>query len=535
MAQTADKAPELAGHSPDDSVARTAPAHAPAYAWYVLAILFSIYVLNFIDRQVISILAEDIKRDLHLRDEDLGFLYGTAFGVFYALFGIPLGRLADNWHRVRLMTAGLTLWSAMTVLSGFARSGTMLAGARIGVGVGEATASPSAYSLISDLFPRRLRATALAIYSAGLYVGGGISLGIGGLIVKSWNDAYPDGGPLGLAGWQAAFMIVGIPGLALAFLVASLREPVRGQSEGLPPPAPHPAPFHAFFADLVTILPPFTLIGAAQGGLRAFVYNIAGAGLVIAIVAALVHSGEPWPQWVAVGIGVYAVFSWASALKRRDPPTFALIVANPAFLAVVIAYGLNAFLAYTVSFWAAPYAIRVLGASPASAGFIIGGMGAAAGFLGVTLGGVVADRLRRNNPAGRVLVIIFGAAVPPLAIATAFTTTNLWLFYAMLFPASVCASSALGAAAATTQDLVLPRMRGTATGTFLIGTTLLGLALGPYLAGRISSLSGSLSVGVVSLLATVSVTLAAALLAYRLVPKAEASRQARARAAGENI
>ncbi len=119
-----------------------ASARTPAYAWYVLGILFLVYILNFVDRQIISILAEDIKRDLGLKDEDLGFLYGTAFGVFYSLFGIPLGRLADNWNRVRLMTIGLALWSAMTAFSGFARNGAMLTAARIGVGVGEATASP---------------------------------------------------------------------------------------------------------------------------------------------------------------------------------------------------------------------------------------------------------------------------------------------------------------------------------------------------------------------------------------------------------
>ena len=154
-------------------------AKTPAYAWYVLSILILVYILNFVDRQVLSILAEDVKRDLNLTDDDIGFLYGTAFGVFYALFGIPLGRLADSWHRVRLMTIGLSLWSVMTAMSGLARNGLMLTGARIGVGIGEATASPSAYSLISDWFPKKRRGLALSLYSSGLYIGGGLSLGLG--------------------------------------------------------------------------------------------------------------------------------------------------------------------------------------------------------------------------------------------------------------------------------------------------------------------------------------------------------------------
>ena len=217
---------------------------ASSYSWYVLLVLVIVYILNFIDRQILSILAVDIKADLGLTDADMGFLGGAAFAVFYALFGIPLGRLADNWSRVKLLSIGLALWSIMTALSGFARNQVELTMARMGVGVGEATASPTAYSLISDYFPKRQRATALAIYSSGLYIGGGVSLFLGALIVQSWDAAYPQGGPLGLAGWHAAFVAVGIPGILVGLWVATLREPVRGAMDGLVTPA-HPAPFRA--------------------------------------------------------------------------------------------------------------------------------------------------------------------------------------------------------------------------------------------------------------------------------------------------
>ena len=251
-------------------------AKVPSYSWYALGVLVLVYVLNFIDRQILSILANDIKADLGVADDYLGFLYGTAFAVFYALFGIPLGKLADSWKRVRLMAVGLTLWSAMTALSGFAKNAGTLTAARIGVGVGEATASPSAYSLISDWFPARLRATALAIYSSGLYIGGGISIWIGALVVENWNAAYPDGGPLGLAGWQAAFLSVGIPGLLLALWVMTLREPVRGAIDGMPTPE-NPHPFKGFVEELLQVIPPFTLLGAARRGMGALAINVVAA------------------------------------------------------------------------------------------------------------------------------------------------------------------------------------------------------------------------------------------------------------------
>ncbi len=521
-----------ANRDTDTSAVVDDDAPVAPYSWYALGVLVLVYLLNFIDRNILSILANDIKADLGLTDADLGFLYGTAFGVFYALFGIPLGRLADSWHRIRLMTMGLALWSAMTALSGFATNRLALSAARIGVGVGEASASPAAYSLISDWFPKKMRATALAIYSAGLYLGGGISLLIGGLIVENWNATYPQGGPFGLVGWQAAFLAVGIPGLLLAVWVFTLREPVRGAIEGrVQPPAPNP--FRGFATELFAVIPPLTFLSAAQRGTRALLVNIAGAVVIGAIAIAMGEATDNYQQWIAVGIGYYAVFSWAHSLRHRDAPTFKLIWGSPAFLYTILGYGMVAFASYSVSFWAAPYAERVLGASKSVAGFWIGGGGALGGFLGVILGGRVSDWLRQRNPAGRILVILFGVLAPVIPLIIAFTTDNIPLYYFLNFILSLLGSSALGAAAATTQDLVLPRMRGTATATFFLSTTLVGLALGPYMAGQVSTLSGSLSTGILSMLIAAPIGSALLYMAYRTVPEAEATVVERARAAGE--
>jgi len=534
MAMSEDASEGLAEGAPLAGVHIPAEHKATGYSWYVLSVLVVIYVLNFVDRNILSILAEDIKADLGLTDDQLGFLYGTAFGVFYALFGIPLGKLADSWHRVRLMTVGLAIWSAMTAFSGFAKNFTMLSFARIGVGVGEATASPSAYSLISDFFPKKMRATALAIYSSGLYLGGGVSLLIGGKIVEWWNEAYPVDAPFGLAGWQAAFIIVGLPGLLLAILVFTLREPLRGEAEGLPTPPPKD-PFRGFLRELVAVIPPFTLIGAIREGSQSLMLNLAGAAVIAALAYAMTQLTGNAQQWIAVGVGYYAIFSWATTLRHRDPPAFKLIWGNPAFLTTILGYGMVAFMSYAASFWAAPYAIRVIGAAPGDAGWWIGGPGAVAGFLGVIMGGRMADWLRQRNPAGRLLVVMFGLAVPAIPLVIAFTTDDALVFYVLSFFLTLIASSALGAAAATSQDLVLPRMRGTATATFFLATTLIGLALGPYMAGQVSAATGSLSTGVLSLLIAVPIGLTLLIFAYRLVPEAEATLVERARAAGEPI
>lgn len=508
-----------AEHRTDDSV--------PAYSWYVLTVLVVVYILNFIDRQILSILAVDIKAHFDLTDDQLGFLGGAAFAVFYALFGVPLGRLADRWHRVRLLTIGLVLWSTMTAISGLARNYASLSLARMGVGIGEATASPTAYSLISDYFPPRKRGTALAIYSSGLYLGGGVSLFIGAKISQVWNATYPGGGIGGLVGWQAAFLAVGVPGLLLALWVASLREPAR-------PPAEQVSTRHPlidFLIDLSMLLPPLTFIHAALRGPVAFLINVVMAVAMIALALVMTELTGNFPQWSSIAFGYYAVFSWAATLRRHDPATFALIWGTPAFICTALGYGLVSLGAYALAFWSAPYAETVLKLPKEELAFVLGGSGALSGFLGVILGGRLSDWLRVRNPSGRILVIMFGIVAPIIPIWIGFTTENAALFYVMNFLAGMFAATALGAAAATTQDLVLPRMRGTATASFFLATTLVGLGLGPYMVGQISTLTGSMQIGVLSLIGVAPISLALLIYAYRVLPKAEATIAERAKAA----
>ena len=301
------------------------------YASYVLAVLILVYLFNFIDRQLPSILAERIKTSLSVSDAELGFLYGTAFAVFYAIFGIPLGRLADVWNRRSLVAVGLGFWSLMTAASGFSRNLTELTIARIGVGVGEASATPAAYSMLSDYFPASMRATAISLYSSGIYLGGGLALFVGGRVLSFWDGEYAGGGaPFGLEGWQATFVLVGLPGLLMALWVRTLREPVRGQADGMITP-PHPHPFREFGLELRAVLPGFTIwnLRALGGGSAAVRRNLlTAAGITIAAGALATVTGDV-AQWVALGIGSYAAASWAQSLALRDAPSFALIFGTP--------------------------------------------------------------------------------------------------------------------------------------------------------------------------------------------------------------
>ena len=202
---------------------------APRYAWYVVALLTLAYVFSFIDRQILNLLVGPIQRDLGIGEKQMGLLMGASFAIFYTLFGIPLGRLADTWSRRGLVVLGIAFWSLMTAGCGLARQFWQLALVRMGVGVGEASLSPAAYSLIADYFPPWRRSTALAVYGMGIYIGSGLALILGGLVVKFVSAQELVILPLAgtVRSWQVVFFIVGLPGLLVALLLLTIREPAR--------------------------------------------------------------------------------------------------------------------------------------------------------------------------------------------------------------------------------------------------------------------------------------------------------------------
>jgi MFS family permease len=189
------------------------------YKYYALGLMVLVYVVNFIDRSILSILNQSIKEDLGVSDTAMGFLGGIAFAVFYTFVGIPIARLADTGVRRNILATCLAIWSGMTALCGLAANFGQLLAARIGVAVGEAGGSPPSHSMISDLFPPHQRATALGVYALGIPIGSMLGYLFGGWI----NEMFD---------WRTAFLAVGLPGIFLAVIVRlTLREPVRGASE----------------------------------------------------------------------------------------------------------------------------------------------------------------------------------------------------------------------------------------------------------------------------------------------------------------
>lgn len=367
----------------------------------MLWILLTVYIFNFLDRQIVNILAEPIKADLGLSDTELGLLAGPAFAVFYALLGIPIARHADKegTNRVRLIALALAIWSAMTAVCGLAQNFVQLLFARIGVGVGEAGCTPAAHSLITDSVPAEKRSSAIAFYGLGIPIGSLFGLILGGVV----NDLY---------NWRVALMLVGAPGLLLALIVLFfMREPRHHRVAEVAKTAPVPLPAGAALREIF--------------GSRAFVY-------------------------------------------------------------ILIAASVTAFLGYGKALWTISFFIRSHGLSTTEAGLSMAVVLGLAGIFGTWLGGKVADRFGTADKKHILTLPAYGMAAAAPVLFLGYHMEDWRVAVALLVVPTILNTAYYGPAYACVQGLVRPQARAVAASIMLFGQNLIGLGFGPFLFGVLS-------------------------------------------------
>jgi len=406
----------------DNANEQAAPSGAPAGIEplaegprkYALGLLMVIYVFNFLDRQVVNILAEPIKQDLGIADWQIGALTGTAFALFYTFLGLPIARLAERANRVKIISVAVGVWSMCTMACGLAGGYIQLLLARIGVGVGEAGCTPPAHSLISDYTPAEKRTSAIAFYSMGIPLGSLAGMALGGIIADSY-------------GWRIAFFVAGAPGILLALAAwFTLPEPRRD------------------------------------------------------VAVAKSHDGP----------------SFMDAVRELSK--------KPAFIWMSLAAAINAWVSYGhISFYGSFYGRNhAEGLSELAAGFnnLFGTQLGALGFLGLALGlligifgaigtfsgGQIADRwVAKDKRAYAFLPAIVGL-VGILPFLVAMITNSTALSFAALAIATLLGSVWYGPIFACAQSLVSSRTRATASAVILFVINLIGLGIGPLIAGAIS-------------------------------------------------
>lgn len=526
-------------------------------AWTALILITLTQAMSLMDRQILAILAPRIKADLRLDDADLGLLYGTVFALFYALFSLPLGRLADGWIRTRLLALSIAGWSVMTMLAGAANSFAMLAVSRLGVGIGEASAQPAGFSIIADTFPKKQRGLASAMIAAGVALGLGSALWPGGTVADAWDGAFAKGAaPLGLHGWQAAFVVASLPGFVLAVLLGRLPEPVRGAVDGIVQP-PDPRPFRASLELLCAILPGFAWINLARRRASAAVWIVNIAGLAAITIGAVLltrwteslrpHSPPALRighqalsagalQWTITGFGLYVLLCWSQALKLSDRAVHALILKSPGVVATLAISSLQSVINYGVMAWSSVYIVTRFKQPLADVGLKFGFLIAAIGIIGPIVAGPLADGLHRRVRAGRLYVTLVSLTASPVLAFLVYRTGSVTSFYLWFIPFSFATTMWAPPIYATLLDLVLPRMRGTVISCYIILLTIIGVGLGPFAVGLMSDISHHDLAGSILNLYWLSpiIALLVVFLIVRL-PREEETLLDRARMAGEAV
>jgi predicted MFS family arabinose efflux permease len=370
----------------------TDSTEVPRRATYTLFVLFAINAMNFFDRVIGGAVAEPIRKEWQLSDSALGAL-GTAFTLLYAFAGVPLGRLADRYSRKSLLAGGVAVWSALTALSGVARTFWSLFVMRLGVGVGEAVCAPAATSLIGDLYPPARRSRAMSLFMMGLPIGIALSFFLGGSIAQSY-------------GWRAAFFVAGAPGLLCAIAAMFIREPARDGGRVAEPIA-HP---------------------------------------------------------------------------------YRSVLSVPTMWWIIISGALHNFNMYALGSFIAPFVIRYHGVDLRQAGLISMTVYGLSGIPGLLAGGVLADSIGRTRKDGRLLLgsvcifisvplMVLALMQPPRAIAAFVVLATLACMVMYVYYSTVYAAI---------QDVVEPRLRGTAMALYFLAMYVLGASLGPLGTGMAS-------------------------------------------------
>jgi MFS family permease len=523
--------------------------------WYTLALVSAMQMMSLLDRNILAILATDIKQDLNIGDAELGLLYGTVFALFYAIFSLPLGRLADGWIRTRLLAICIAAWSFATGLAAFAGGFALLALSRLGVGIGEAAGQPAGTSLVYDHFPKSRRGLAMAVIASAIALGLGLSLVLGGVTAEWWDTKYADGNaPMGFRGWQFAFIVAALPGVFLAALLWRLQEPKRGQMDGIESPE-DPHPFRASAGILGSVLPVTNWFTFWRQGATArdWVVNLGSLALITAAMVS-VTSWASWfsprpsldvlgvtvnphaMQWGVVGIGLYALLNLAQSLRLADKPLFAVLMSPSLLLAMAVA-SLQMIINYGLMGFTPLFLIQEHGLSPSQTGLQFGILATVLGVIGPMISGPVSDWVNTRFPGkGRVWVVIFSLGLSPFPAILAYTSADTFTFYLWFTAQSLLLTMWFPPLYATMFDLVLPRMRAITFSIYLVAYTILGLGIGPYAVGMISDANGGkLGEAIVSILWVAPVIVGLLFVLLVRIRRDEEGLRDRARSAGEPI
>lgn len=443
------------------------------YRGYVLFILVVVYTFNFLDRQIIGILAVPIQQELGLTDTQLGLMGGIAFAFLYSTLGLPIAWLADRFSRTWIITGALAFWSAATAICGLAQNFVQMFLARMGVGVGEAGGVAPSYSLVADYFPPDQRARAMAAFSFGIPIGSATGIVFGGVIAS-------------LIDWRAAFIIVGLAGVVLAPIFRlTVREPYRGGYDKKPGAPAAAAATAAPVQAAKPVAPVKTTPSRNALPLRRMGWFAAGFATFGALISAGVLALNPGLAffWAAI-LTVSVALLGASLGMVWEVIRF--LLRKPSFWLLTFGASASSMMGYGIFFWLPAFFVRSFGVTLLEASLLFGAIILVGGMVGIAIGGWLADWLgKKKRSMYAIIPAVAFALILPFYIG-GVTAPNAYAAIALFIVPVGLGLVWLGPTLSAFQHLARPEMRATAASVFLLINNLLGIGGGVYVLGALS-------------------------------------------------